>query len=88
VWVIQNIVHSLVDQASGRQLGHKAVTEILLKSTLMMIKALNGFIVHAADVNDDVACVEDSGVARPLQVYTTIRRGGVKQTALTSALVC
>ena len=40
----------------------------LLETTLVMVKALLAFVVHAADIDDNRAGIEDGRVSGTLQV--------------------
>lgn len=60
------MLYSLVDQASGGELRVETVTEDLRKSTLVVIKALSGFIVDTADIDDNRTSVENGRVSSTL----------------------
>jgi hypothetical protein len=84
-------VHRLVHQASRRELGDIAVAEDLLESTLVVVKALDGLVVHAAHVDNDVARVKNGGVARPLEtcrVRSKVVHTGESINERTSTAVC
>ena len=62
----------LVDQAGGRELGRAAAGEELVELALVVVVAVLGVVVNAADVDDGVAGLEEGGVAGADQ-----RAGGI-----------
>ena len=54
------------------------MAERLFESTLVMVEPLLGLVVYGTDINHDVACIQDLGVASAYQVFrsTMIQQGG------------
>ena len=46
------------------------MSENLGKSALMMVKALNRFVVYRSDIDDDVTSVENFGVSGTLDLWS------------------
>ena len=64
----RNVAGALVDETGRRQLRVEAIAKDLGEPALVVVKAPFIDVVHSADVNDNVARVEDRGVARALQI--------------------
>ena len=45
------------------------MSEHLSETSLVMIETLLALVVHASDVDDDGAGVQNGGITRPLEVY-------------------
>lgn len=58
----------LVHQTGGGQLGGETMAEHLGEASLMMIKQLLAFVVDSANINDDVAGLQDGRIPGSLQV--------------------
>lgn len=61
-------MYSLVDQASRGKLCVEAMSKDLGEPTLVVVEALLSLIVHAADIDDNSASVQNSGVSGTLQI--------------------
>jgi hypothetical protein len=64
--------YSLVNKPSGRELGDETMSKVFLEAPLVVVEPLSSFVVDSTDIDDDVAWVEDRGIAGSLEVYASI----------------
>ena len=56
------------------------------EATLVVVEAQLGLVVDGADIDNDVACVEDGGVARALEGWEMldfVYKDGAERTSIT-----
>ena len=63
--------HSLIHEAGGRQLGVEAMSKDLLELALMMVEALLVLVIHAPDINYNIARVQDGRISATLDIWYT-----------------
>lgn len=66
----EQIKNSLIHQSRTAQLRHEPITKHLLEASLVMIEPLLALVIHRAYIDDDIAGVEDLGVARSLELWS------------------
>lgn len=64
--------NALVDQPRRRQLRPEPIAEHLGEPALVVIVPPLAVVVHRSNVNDDVAGVQDCGIARALEVCVRV----------------
>lgn len=58
----------LVNQTGTTEFGFKSVAKDFTKATLVVIKALLGFIENGTDVDDDITSIQNSRIASTFEV--------------------
>jgi hypothetical protein len=48
------------------------MSKVFLEAPLVVVEPLSSFVVDSTDIDDDVAWVEDRGIAGSLEVYASI----------------
>jgi len=63
---LSQVCSLLVDKTSGGQLGVESMAKDLSETPLVVVKALLGFVVNGANVDHNVAGLENGGIAAAL----------------------
>ena len=62
------VQYVLVDKTGRRELCDESMAKHFLEPALVMIKALLRLVVHGANVDDNVTCIQHRGIPTPLHV--------------------